>query len=181
MAKREGAVFLDRDGVLNKNIFNPATQEYESPHTVADLQIEPHIFSPLKELQKNFKLFVVSNQPSYAKGKVSLETLESIENHFEREMSENKISISKYFYCHHHPEGIVPEFTMTCPCRKPNPYFLLEAAKEFNLDLHKSWMVGDRDTDIKCGKAAGCRTILILTEESKKYQEKKILRRKLQT
>ena len=166
------AVFLDRDGVLNEPILNPKTGEYESPHALNDLKIYPEVFAALGGLQKKFKLFVVSNQPSYAKGKISLPDLTAIEEKFSSSLEAHKIHISEFYYCHHHPEGNVPEYSVICQCRKPSPYFLKKAADDHDIDLKLSWMVGDRDTDIQCGQAAGCKTIIITNPVSLKFQGK---------
>lgn len=167
------AVFLDRDGVINKNIYNPVSCEYESPHYEKDFELFSFSIDCIKKLNdNNFLLFIVSNQPSYAKGKTSLENLKSIEMKFKKQMDKNKIIFSDYYYCYHHPDGIIPEYTGECECRKPKPYFLLKAKKEHNLDMKKSWLIGDRDTDIFCGKNGGVKTILIKDDNSKKHQGK---------
>lgn len=166
------AVFLDRDGVLNEMPLNPLTQKNESPHRVEDLHIYPEVVPALRDLQKKFKLFVVSNQPSYAKGKVSLEVLNQIAEKFSLELSGQKINIEKYYYCYHHPESIVPELKKNCECRKPGSLFLKNASKDYQVDLKSSWMIGDRDSDVQCGQSVGCRTILIENPVSKEYQGK---------
>jgi D-glycero-D-manno-heptose 1,7-bisphosphate phosphatase len=171
MAAVSKAVFLDRDGVLNEPILNPKTSEFESPHAVSDLHILPGVFEALKDLQKYFKLFVVTNQPSYAKGKVTLEVLEDIAANLKSSLEDNEVRIQEYYYCFHHPESIYLEFR-GCECRKPSPFFLKKAAQDFNLDMKNSWMIGDRDTDIQSGKAAGCKTILIENVLSKSKQGK---------
>jgi D-glycero-D-manno-heptose 1,7-bisphosphate phosphatase len=76
----------------------------------------------------------------------------------------------EYYYCYHHPRGIVPEYSFDCACRKPKPYFLLKAANDYGIDLTNSWMIGDRDSDIECGKSAGVRTILIENIHSSTYR-----------
>jgi D-glycero-D-manno-heptose 1,7-bisphosphate phosphatase len=167
------AVFLDRDGVINKNVFNPGTQEYESPYSPDDLEIYEWTFDSLKKLVKaGYMLFLVSNQPSFAKGKTSMENIKSIERKLASELEENGIFFKEFYYCYHHPEGIVKDLKKICDCRKPKPYFLLKAKSEYEIDFDNSWMVGDRDTDIQCGQRAGVRTILIRDEHSGKYQGK---------
>src|SRR5260221_11723400 len=127
------AVFLDRDGVLNDMPLNPLTQKHESPHRPDDLKIYPEVFSSLKNLQKEFKLFVVSNQPSYAKGKVSVEVLNEVSEKFAKELDRNKIKIEEYYYCYHHPEAVIPDLRKVCQCRKPSPYFLKKASKDHDI------------------------------------------------
>jgi len=156
------AVFLDRDGVINQLIYNPATKEYESPLLESDLKIFPQSFAALKRLQeRDFLLFVVSNQPSYAKGKTSLAALHKIHQLLHEQMTANGIEFNGYFYCYHHPRGLVEDYSRECLCRKPKPYFLFEAEKKYGLDMQRSWFIGDQDCDVLCGQAAGTRTILI--------------------
>lgn len=161
------AVFLDRDGVINHLFFNPATGEYESPHCVEDLMIYPYVAESLMKLQHSgYKLFLVSNQPSYAKGKTTLGKIGAIHEKLHHYMVENGIDFSGYFYCYHHPDGIVPEYSFECLCRKPKPFFLLEAQRRYTLDMGDSWLIGDQDSDIICGRAGRVKTILINNEHS---------------
>jgi D-glycero-D-manno-heptose 1,7-bisphosphate phosphatase len=164
------AVFLDRDGVLNAPSFNSKTSQYEAPHRFKDLKIYPETFSAIKKLQNQFLLFVVSNQPDYALGKTTLEDLKEVAAGFEADALKSGVKIEKFYYCHHHPKGVIPEFTLDCLCRKPKAYFLRDAAKVFNVELRNSWMVGDRDTDIECGKSVGCKTILVDNPLAKEKQ-----------
>jgi len=155
------AVFLDRDGVLNPNVFNPATGAWESPHRVEDFRLFPWVPECLRKLQEHFLLFLVSNQPSFAKGKTSLENIRQIQDKLKLDLESRGLGLTDFFYCHHHPDGIVPEFSGPCECRKPSPYFLRQAQSSHHLDMATSWMVGDRETDIQCGKAAGVQTVFI--------------------
>lgn len=155
------AVFLDRDGVINPNVFNPSTEEWESPHREEDFEIYPWVLETLKRLKPHFLLYLVSNQPSYAKGKTSLENIKNIHKKFEAILKKNQLCFEEYYYCYHHPDGVVQEYSGSCPCRKPSPYFLEEARKKYQLEMKASWMIGDRMTDMECGKAAGVKTIFI--------------------
>lgn len=167
------AVFLDRDGVLNQLVWNVVTKAYESPHRPEDLALCPGVDIALKQLrQAGYKLFVVSNQPSYAKGKASMESLIKIADKFEEEIALNGIYLDQSFYCFHHPNGVVPGYSTRCLCRKPEPLFLFQAQKNHGIDLSVSWMIGDRDSDIECGRRAGCRTILVKNPCSFSYQGK---------
>jgi D-glycero-D-manno-heptose 1,7-bisphosphate phosphatase len=157
-----GAVFLDRDGVINRNIFDPASGECEAPLTARDFALIPGVPDALQRLQRaGFLLFLVSNQPNYAKGKSTLADLRAIDAELRRELAAMRVEFAAFYYCFHHPQGIVDGYSGPCVCRKPSPYFLLKAMKEFGVDPEQSWMVGDRTTDILCGRAAGVRTILI--------------------
>jgi len=156
------AVFLDRDGVLNELVLNTATGEFEPPPSPGDLIIFPDVIESLRILQEaGFEFFLVSNQPDYAKGKMSLENIHAVHARFDHILKSGGIHFREYYYCYHHPNGIVPKYSFACECRKPKPYFLLKAARNYGIDLENSWLIGDRDSDIECGKAAGTRTILI--------------------
>jgi D-glycero-D-manno-heptose 1,7-bisphosphate phosphatase len=164
--KKRAAVFLDRDGVINRNVLNPLTRTWESPLTVEDFELMPNVLVALRALRKaGFLLFVVSNQPNYAKAKATLQNLESIHNRLLDILCKEQIEFAAFYYCLHHPHGVVPEYSGPCCCRKPSPFFLLKAHDEFCLDMERSWMIGDRDTDIECGQAAGVRTIWVLNKE----------------
>lgn len=163
------AVFFDRDGTLNEMVFNPDTGEYEPPKNEYDLVILSGVFDSLKEIQKaGFKLFLVSNQPDYAKGKNSLKNINDVQEKFKQILYANGIKFQDYYYCYHHPNGIIPDYSYKCECRKPNPYFLIKSSREYGINLKESWIIGDRDTDIECGKKAGVKTILIEYKYSRK-------------
>jgi len=161
------AVFLDRDGVINPPVYNPVTLEYESPHYPEDFSVYPMVLKSLKLLRENnFRLFVVSNQPSYAKGKTTLKNIQAIERLLSDFLHENGVVVDKYYYCYHHPNGVVPDFSGHCECRKPGTLFLEEAIREFGLNADACWFVGDRDTDVACGKAMGMRTVQVRNKYS---------------
>ncbi|HUZ72370.1 MAG TPA: HAD family hydrolase [Stellaceae bacterium] len=156
------AAFLDRDGVLNRNVFNPATGAYESPHRPEDFALLPGVMTALAQLRaRNYLLFLVSNQPSYAKAKCSLAALHDVHARLQDSLAAAAIDFAGFYYCYHHPDGIVAGYSGACRCRKPSPYFLLEAARDFDLTLADSWMIGDRASDVFCGRAAGVRTIRV--------------------
>src|SRR5271170_5000152 len=152
------AVFLDRDGVLNSNVWSPETSAYESPLVPEQFDLLPNVISALQLLMDSgYLLFVVSNQPNYAKRKASKEMLDAIHRRLETALAEAGIAMTAYYYCFHHPA-----FTGQCVCRKPSPHFLFKARDTFDVDLERSWMIGDRATDIECGLAAGTRTVRIV-------------------
>jgi len=156
------AVFLDRDGVINPPVFNTAASEFESPHHAEDYSVYPLVLKALRKLSdNNYRLFIVTNQPSYAKGKIPLENLMAIKSLLSEYLQENGVIIDKHYYCFHHPDGIVAEYSVPCRCRKPGTLFLEEAIGEFNLSAKDCWFIGDRDTDITCGKTMGMKTIQI--------------------
>ena len=160
--RRATAVFLDRDGVINEQVLRPSMKDYGPPFNPDELRLFPCAIPSLRRIQSaGYSLFLVSNQPDYAKGFASLEALEAVQNKLHLELTFQGIRFSAYYYCYHHPEGVVPEYSGPCDCRKPKPGLLLKAEKEHGVSLPDSWMVGDRDSDIEAGKAAGTRTILI--------------------
>lgn len=154
------AVFLDRDGVINHNVFYSDSQEWESPRKPEELKLISGVFLAIKKIQQaNYKIFIVSNQPSAAKGKTSIDNLKAISSLLLAQFKKNNIYLTEAYYCYHHPAGIIPSYTKQCLCRKPSPYFLLQAQKKYQLDLKKSWMIGDRVTDIECGQKAGVKVL----------------------
>ncbi|MBI2995642.1 MAG: HAD-IIIA family hydrolase [Candidatus Melainabacteria bacterium] len=162
------AVFLDRDGVLNYPVFNSATNEYEAPFEEKDFKFLPGVIESLRELlAMHYKLFLVSNQPDYAKGKTTLENLLSVHKKMHLILLKNNIHFAEYYYCYHHPHGIISAYSIKCTCRKPGNLFLMKAKEKYDIDMTCSWMIGDRDVDIFCGQASGVKTILIKLSESK--------------
>lgn len=159
------AVFLDRDGVLNDNIYYADSGEWEAPRCAADFVMKPRVLQSLSALQgAGYVLFLVSNQPSFAKGKATLEALQAVHGRLLEILRADGIALTEAFYCYHHPEGIVPGFSVRCDCRKPSAYFLLNAAEKYRIVLSDSWMIGDRDSDIECGKKAGLHTIQVASD-----------------
>jgi len=154
----ERAIFFDKDGVLNidggtSGNFSPTVLMPGATDTIAYLR------------NRGFKIFVATNQPVVARGLMSEDELIKYFVSFERLISENnaKALIDKIYYCPHHPNATVETYRMNCDCRKPRPGMLLKAAKEFNIDLEKSYMIGDRTSDIIAGSLAGCQTIQLLS------------------
>jgi D-glycero-D-manno-heptose 1,7-bisphosphate phosphatase len=153
------ALFLDRDGILNRLVYYDASEEWEAPRSVEDLVLIDGVIEPLRRFAAaGWLLVIITNQPSHAKGKVSKESLVAVH---EALVSRLPVPVSASYICFHHPEGVVAELTIACDCRKPGTRFLLQAADELDIDLASSWMVGDQDSDLLCGRAAGCRVALI--------------------
>lgn len=158
------AVFLDRDGVLNDLVYYADTGEHESPRTADDLRLLTGVPQALQRLQlAGWTLFIVSNQPSYAKGKCRLEDLHGVAQAMTATLAQHGLDIRVSYYDYTHPQAVLGEYRRESLTRKPAPGFLLQAAHDHAIDLAQSWMVGDRDTDIQCGQAAGCKTALITT------------------
>ena len=156
------ALFLDRDGVLDELVFYPDTGEWESPRRIADLKLIPGAADAVRKAhERGWLIVIVTNQPSYAKGKTSLEELAEVHERVVRDLP-----VAKSCICHHHPDAIVEEYRVKCECRKPGTLSIREAAKELDIDLSRSWMIGDQDTDLRAGRAAGCRIALVEHEPS---------------
>ncbi|MEH2483597.1 D-glycero-D-manno-heptose 1,7-bisphosphate phosphatase [Nitrobacteraceae bacterium AZCC 2146] len=143
------AIFLDRDGVLN----HPVIREGKSypPARVEDLEIYEGLRDPLQRLKdRGFVLIVVTNQPDVGRGTTPRATVEGINDAIAREIP----AIDKFMVCFHdNGDG--------CDCRKPRPGMLLAGAAEFDVDLARSYMIGDRRGDVEAGIAAGTRTIFV--------------------
>jgi histidinol-phosphate phosphatase family protein len=162
------AVFLDRDGVINPTVGFNGSGGTESPLCPEDFRIFPWVAEAVKLLNRlGFRIFVVTNQPTVAKGKIDSQDLDEMHFRLIREVGKNGGCIDKIYVCIHHPDPQqvkVPELLVECDCRKPKPGMLFQAANEFGIDLQKSWMIGDTWKDIEAGQAAGCRTILVRNE-----------------
>jgi D-glycero-D-manno-heptose 1,7-bisphosphate phosphatase len=156
------AVFLDRDGVLNKLVPDPRSGVPESPLARADVRLLPGAAAAAARLARaGFTLACVSNQPAAAKGLVSVRELLAVHRRVIELLALEGVELASTRLCLHHPQGVVPELTRSCSCRKPAPGMLLDTAAALGIDLPASWMVGDTDADIGAGRAAGCRTLLI--------------------
>jgi D-glycero-D-manno-heptose 1,7-bisphosphate phosphatase len=148
------AVFFDRDGTLNEDpgyLGNPDS-----------LKLYPDIGKALSDLKKklNLKLIVISNQSGIARGILTDEMVKSVNDKINSLLAENGVAIDAFYYCPHHPDYSQKE---DCYCRKPSPEMVFKAAKDFNIDLSHSFLVGDSVSDIECGKNAGVKTILVKT------------------
>jgi len=151
---REGklkAVFLDRDGVLNKLVYHKEAGIIDSPFTARQFRLLPKTKEAVEIIRKKgFRTIVISNQPGILKGNFTKKTLMEITGKMTK-----KLGIDAVYYCLHHPDF------MKCSCRKPKAGLLLKVAREMNVELKNSFMVGDSWMDIAAGKKAGCRTILL--------------------
>lgn len=162
LKNKQKAVFLDRDGTINKYVgFLRDIDQFELIEGVAEA---------IKQINTSgYLCIVVTNQPVIARGEVTVPQLEEIHNKMETLFGLEGAYIDGLYYCPHHPhkgfEGEVLELKFDCECRKPKPGMLLKAAEDFNIDLSESWMVGDGENDIKAGENAGCKTCLIGKDE----------------
>jgi len=158
----QAAVFLDRDGVLNALVLNRDSGRLESPLSPDQFRIIDGVLPALGRLQSaGYALILVSNQPNFALGKSSLETLARIHEELMAKLLSAGVRFARFCYCLHHPKGVTPGYSGLCVCRKPSPWFLLRARNDLDLSLAHSWMIGDQPTDMQCGRAAGVRTIRV--------------------
>lgn len=112
-----------------------------------------------------YKVIIITNQPGVARGYFTEETLIEITEYIRESLAKEGARIDETYYCPHHPEGIIKEYVKDCDCRKPKPGMILSAARDLDIDLKGSFVIGDRDIDVEAGKRAGCRTILLTSED----------------
>lgn len=161
------ALFLDRDGTINRVVFYPQTNEYDSPQKPDDVRLIDGIAQVIRWANKHhIPVLEVSNQPGIAKGKMTTEVCLSIDERVYQLLKAKGAKIDRSYLCLHHPLGTVPELTIECSCRKPKPGLLIRASREFNLDLTKSIILGDGAVDITAGRSVGCKTVLLLNPEN---------------
>ncbi|MCX6985325.1 MAG: HAD-IIIA family hydrolase, partial [Lentisphaerae bacterium] len=148
------AIFLDRDGTVIED-----RGHLKNPEQVL---FYPFTFEALKLLQKDFLLFIVTNQSGIAKGLLGKEDVEKVNLHVLDALEENGIKITKVYYCPHNRED-------ECKCIKPKPYFLKKAAEKYGIDLANSYVIGDHPHDVECGLNAGASGIFVLTGHGSKH------------
>lgn len=146
------AIFLDRDGTLIEN-----GEGYR--HKKEDLRFLPGVVEGLRDLESKYLLFIITNQSGIARGYYTEKEFFVYNNELLRQLGQANINIIETYFCPHHPNSL-------CQCRKPNPFFILEAAKKYSLDLSESWMIGDAYSDIEAANAAGVKGILIADQKS---------------
>ena len=149
------AVLIDRDGVV--------TEDLGYIHKIEDFRLIKNAAKGLK-LLKNFNLFFVTNQSGIGRGYYETRDFLDYNNRVLSELKKFKINIKKTYMCPHHPDD-------NCECRKPKTKLVEDAAKDFKIDVEKSFMIGDKKIDIEMGKNAGCRTILVLTGNGMKAKD----------
>lgn len=162
LKNKQKAIFLDRDGTINKYVgFLRNIEQFELLSGVSE--------AIRKINQSGYLAVVVTNQPVIARGEVTYTELQEIHNKMETILGKDGAYLDGIYFCPHHPDkgfkGEVKELKINCNCRKPNPGLLLQAASDFNINLEQSWMIGDGKNDIQAGKNAGCKTVLIGDDE----------------
>ena len=148
------AVFLDKDGTLVENV----------PYNVDPDRIRL-VNGSLEGLhaicQAGYQVIVITNQSGVARGLFTEEALGPVQERLQLLLKAGSIPLAGFYYCPHHPDGLVRRYATRCFCRKPNPGLLFRAAREHKINLAASWMIGDILNDVEAGRRAGCRTILI--------------------
>ena len=148
------AVFLDKDGTLIED------KSYNV--NPADMHLTFGAADGLRMMHDlGYRLIVISNQSGVARGYFTEAALEQVEWRLRELLAEIRIPLDGFYYCPHHPDGVIAEYAVTCDCRKPAPGMLFRAAHEHSIDLKISWVIGDILDDVQAGKRAGCRAILI--------------------
>jgi D-glycero-D-manno-heptose 1,7-bisphosphate phosphatase len=155
---KQKAVFLDRDGTINRYV--------GFLRSIEDFELLPGVTEAIRKINDSgYLCIVVTNQPVIARGEVTVPELLEIHNKMETLLGAEGAYLDAIYYCPHHPhkgyQGEVPELKIDCECRKPKPGMLVKAMEDFNIDLTESWIIGDGENDIKAGQAAGCKTALI--------------------
>lgn len=158
LRNKQKAIFLDRDGTINKYVGYLRTPE--------QFELLEGAGEAIRKINlSGYLAIVVTNQPVIARGEVTVDGLQEIHNKMETMLGKEGAYLDGVYYCPHHPDkgfaGEVEELKIVCECRKPKAGLLLEAAKDFNIDLSQSWMIGDSENDVLAGKNAGCKTALI--------------------
>ena len=172
LKNKQKAIFLDRDGTINEFVgFLRSTDDFRLLDGVGE--------AVRKINDSEYLAIVITNQPVIARGEVTVQYLREIHNKMETLLGAEGAYINALYYCPHHPdggfEGEVKELKINCDCRKPKPGLILRAAEDFNIDLSGSWMIGDSDTDVLCGKNAGCKTARIGADATADIQGKNLL------
>ena len=147
-------VFLDKDGTLVENLPYNADP--------SRMRLVERAGAALRLLHEaGFAFVVVSNQSGIARGFFTEESMRPLSQRLEEMLAAEGVPLTAFYYCPHHPDGSVPEYSLHCTCRKPAPGLLWLAAETHGLSLRESWLIGDILDDVEAGNRAGCRTVLL--------------------
>jgi D-glycero-D-manno-heptose 1,7-bisphosphate phosphatase len=161
---RNKAIFIDKDGTLIPDI--PYNVDPEK------ISLQEGALQGLRQLQDaGFLLIIISNQSGVARGIFKEEALLPVQQKIESLLSEKGVVLDGFYYCPHYPNAVVKEYAIECDCRKPQPGMLLKAARDLEIDLSQSWMIGDILNDVEAGKKAGCKTVLIMNGNSEEKSD----------
>lgn len=151
------AVFLDRDGTVNENLHGYVSK-------IEDFRLTNNAIPGLKKMKEmGYKLIIVTSQSGIARGFYTEDDMHKFNEHLINELKKEGIVIEEIYYCLHYPEGKIEKYRKVCDCRKPGPVLYEKAKKEHNIDMTKSFVIGDSTTDIMAGKKVGAKTILVKT------------------
>lgn len=162
LSNPQKCVFLDRDGTLNKLV--------GFLRDIDELELLPGAAEAVRKINESGYLAILAtNQPVIARGEVTFDQLREIHNKLETLLGQEGAYLDAIYFCPHHPhkgyEGEIPELKFDCDCRKPKPGMLLQAAKDYHIDLSASYMVGDGEFDVQCGINAGCKSVMITQDD----------------
>ena len=150
------AVFIDRDGTIN--------QDTGYLNHLDQIRLLPHVPEAIKLIKDvGFRVIVITNQAGIAKGFLTEEFLEEANNKIYSLLKEKEAVIDKFYWCPHHPDAPIERYRLQCQCRKPSPGLVLKAAKDFNIELKDSFVIGDKDSDLEVGFTLGMKSVLVLT------------------
>ncbi len=153
------AAFLDRDGVIN--------EERNYVYRIEDFQFLPGALAACRELvERGYLLVVVTNQAGIARGYYDTADFETLTRWMEARFSEAGAPLSGVYYCPHHPEAKIDRLRVACDCRKPGPGLILQAQRQLDIDLRRSFLVGDKPSDIEAGRAAGVGRCFLLSDRA---------------
>tara|TARA_A100001015_G_scaffold166313_1_gene184854 strand:- start:2570 stop:3160 length:591 start_codon:yes stop_codon:yes gene_type:complete len=179
-------VFIDRDGVILKNIFYDDTGEFEGPRCSKDIEFKSYSIEALKILQKFSNIFLISNQPNASKEKTKIKYIYETNLKFEKILRQNNIFFESFNYSYHHPKGknFIEElncnecfgYKVYCHCRKPSNFFLKKILNSGKYQNKYNWFIGDRETDIECGLSIKASTILISNKKNNKTKARYIVK-----
>lgn len=162
MHQKNKAIFLDRDGIIIKMHYDRKFGTIDVPLSVKQIEFAPGIFDFLHFAQKlGYLLILISNQPAIGIKKISPQTHKKMNAYITKTLQNHGIAFDEEYYCLHHPYASIVKYRKECSCRKPKTGLLMQAAKDLNIDIKESWMIGDGVYDIIAGHNAGCKTILV--------------------
>ncbi|MFC1821286.1 D-glycero-alpha-D-manno-heptose-1,7-bisphosphate 7-phosphatase [Thermodesulfobacteriota bacterium] len=153
---RRPAVFLDRDGTIN--------EQMGYINHLSRFVLLPRVPEAIKLLnQRNFLVIIITNQSGVARGYFPVGLVDEVHDYMRKTLEEQGAVIDDIFFCPHHPRGIIPEFREACDCRKPKTGLVDQACQSFNIDLSRSYVVGDRYTDIELAETLGIGSVMVET------------------